>query len=158
MSHNQPFYNVKSARSYILGGLGLTVLLLAGSGCNSFGNSRLVKELQSENDRLLAEFRAQRTRSEELEKSNQLQAQRLAESEKLLARLSQGGGPGRVSSLPTNLPSSTSQFGFGSSPAGSSPTGSFPSGSSSAGESAGAYENSLADPSSLKWQPRVGKP
>ena len=70
------------------------------TGCNSFGNSRLVKELQSENDRLLSEFRGQRDRAAELEKANHLQAARLAESEKLLARLSQGGGAGRLSSLP----------------------------------------------------------
>ena len=81
----------------------LTILcasLIGIAGCNSFGNSRLVKELQSENDRLLSEFRAQRDRAAELEKTNQLQASRLAESEKLLARLSQGGGAGRLSSLP----------------------------------------------------------
>lgn len=80
--------------------LALLLLVICPAGCNSFGNSRLVKELQSENERLLAEFRAQRNRSEELEKTNRLQAERLAESEKLLARMTQGTNSGRLSSLP----------------------------------------------------------
>lgn len=106
------------------------------SGCNSFGNSRLVKELQSENDRLLSEFRAQRDRASELEKANQLQAARLAESEKLLARLSQGSGAGRLSSLPhSGLTSPGSYPAAGAGPAPASPP-------------------ALAQPGELRWQPR----
>lgn len=95
----RPLLPPRAARRYV-GWACLTALLLPAWGCNSFGNSRLVKELQSENERLLAEFRAQRDRASELEKANRLQAERLAESEKLLARLSQGGGSSRLSSLP----------------------------------------------------------
>lgn len=118
-------------------------LLLLGllSGCNSFGNARLVKELQAENERLLSEFRAQRDRASELEKANQLQAQRLAESEKLLARLSQTGGAGRISSLPP----------FGIPPT----TGSNPVGGNSA-ESNGTLGGAAsgAEGTELRWQPR----
>lgn len=123
--------------------------LVANCGCNSFGNSRLVKELQSENDRLLAEFRAQRDRSEELEKANRLQAERLAESEKLLARLSQSTGAGRLSSLQANFGQSTlndSQTGGGLK-ANATPSPS--SGLSGAGTNSSAA-------SELRWQPRIG--
>jgi hypothetical protein len=112
------------------------------TGCNSFGNSRLVKELQSENDRLLSEFRSQRDRAAELEKTNQVQAARLAESEKLLARLSQGSGAGRLSSLPhvglTTPATGMPALGV----AGSSLT-------------APAAHPSSAAPGELRWQPRA---
>lgn len=118
------------------------LLLLGGlGGCNSFGNARLVKELQAENERLLSEFRAQRDRASELEKANQLQAQRLAESEKLLARLSQSGGAGRISSLPPfGIPPTT-----GSSPVHSNPA-------ASGGPLGGAAVGT--EGTELRWQPR----
>ncbi len=133
-------------------------LLLTLSGCNSFGNSRLVKELQSENERLLSEFRGQRDRAAELEKANRQQAERLAESEKLLARLSQGTSAGRLSSLPqTSIPAIGS-----SGPIGPSGT----SGSLGANLSGNSLTsppmpsaNSLtapttSSPGELRWQPR----
>lgn len=134
-------------------------MILALSGCNSFGNSRLVKELQTENERLLGEFRGQRDRALELEKANRQQAERLAESEKLLARLSQGTSAGRLSSLPqTSLPAvgangSSTSLGANLSdntlkspplptaPGLSTPANSTPSTSSTS-------------PSELRWQPR----
>ncbi len=115
----------------------LTAVLAPATGCNSFGNSRLVKELQSENDRLLSEFRGQRDRASELEKANQLQAARLAESEKLLARLSQGSGAERLSSLPQSNyfgPSQPSVDAINTSQAVATPS----------------------SPGELRWQPRVG--
>ncbi|MCA9183613.1 MAG: hypothetical protein KDA51_19260 [Planctomycetales bacterium] len=112
------------------------------TGCNSFGNSRLVKELQSENDRLLSEFRSQRDRAAELEKTNQMQAARLAESEKLLARLSQGSGAGRLSSLP--------HVGL-TTPA----TGKPAIGTAGSNLTVPATLPSSAVPGELRWQPRA---
>lgn len=128
----------------LLGACGLALLSVIG-GCNSLGNSRLVKELQTENERLLSEFRGQRDRAAELEKANQLQAERLAESEKLLARLSQGIGSGRLSSLPPAA--------GGSSPA------SLPA-NTSAGSPNAALPPSTPGTSAdeLRWQPRYDSP
>ncbi|MEM8732793.1 MAG: hypothetical protein AAGG44_01130 [Planctomycetota bacterium] len=77
-------------------------LLPMAVGCNALGlgNGRLVKELQGENERLLSEFRAERNRRESTEKNLRLMEQRLAESEKLLARQF-GAGQGRLSQLST---------------------------------------------------------
>ncbi len=76
--------------------------LSASLGCNSFGNGKLVKQLQLENERLLGEFRAERQRREESERLNSTLEARLSESEKLLARQTQGTIPNRLSSLPSN--------------------------------------------------------
>jgi hypothetical protein len=70
------------------------------SGCNSLGNAKLVQELRNENERLLAEFRAERDKREKLERDKALVENRLAESEKLLARSYSGSLPSRLSSLP----------------------------------------------------------
>ncbi len=65
----------------------LCLVLLAGlTGCGTLGNSKLVKQLQIENERLLSEYRVQR---DELARTSQQLAstrQKLAESEKMLAR------------------------------------------------------------------------
>ncbi len=61
--------------------------LLALTGCGTFGSSKVVQQLQNENERLVAEFRAQRDQNVQLsQRLNDAQA-RLAESEKMLARL-----------------------------------------------------------------------
>ena len=75
--------------------------LVGSSGCSAFGlgNTKLVQELQSENDRLLAEFRAERNRREQTEKTLQIVENRLAESEKLLAR-QYSPSTNRLSQLP----------------------------------------------------------
>jgi hypothetical protein len=161
VSQRQPFHSSsqKWVITYqVLCGL---ALLVAFSGCNSFGNTRLVKELQSENERLLSEFRAQRDRASELEKANQLQAERLAESEKLLARLSQGGGAGRLSSLPFSDLSGTGVGGNSTNPSSQlpgagSPVGVF-SGSPGTAGSAGANPGSANPTPDLRWQPRYGR-
>ncbi len=69
------------------------------TGCNSFGNGKLVQQLQHENERLLTEFRAEKARREEFERQNKTLEARLSESEKLLAR--QSGASSRLSSLPS---------------------------------------------------------
>lgn len=78
------------------------LLLITLSGCNSFGSGKLVQQLQNENERLLTEFRAEKKRREEFEKQNRTLEARLSESEKLLARQSQGASS-RLSSLPSSV-------------------------------------------------------
>lgn len=56
------------------------------TGCQRFPGGQAMRQYQLESDRLLAEFRAQKKRAEELEVRNVQLEQRLAESEKLLAR------------------------------------------------------------------------
>ena len=55
-------------------------------GCQRFPGGQAMRQYQLESDRLLAEFRAQKKRAEELEVRNGQLEKRLAESEKLLAR------------------------------------------------------------------------
>lgn len=52
--------------------------------------SQAMRQYQLESDRLVSEFRAQKKRAEELEARNVQLEQRLAESEKLLARAQNG--------------------------------------------------------------------
>ncbi len=132
----------------------LTLLVASAGGCNSFGNSRLVKELQSENDRLLAEFRAQRNRSEELEKANRLQAERLAESEKLLARMTQGTNPGRLSSLPQSWQSPSPLSNTPGQPF-SATSDNIPSLGNNGAFSPNRGSSAQPDSSSLRWLPRA---
>lgn len=68
-------------------------------GCNVFNARNQLKELETENNRLLSEFRAERQRRETAEQTAQQLEARLAESEKLLARQSQEQVPGRLSSM-----------------------------------------------------------
>lgn len=78
---------------------GVCICTFAAPGCNSFGNAKLVQELRSENERLLTEFRSERDRREESEEALAQIENRLAESEKLLARQYQQPAS-RLSSLP----------------------------------------------------------
>ncbi len=75
------------------------------AGCNSFGNGQLVQELRHENERLLTEFRAERDRREQSEKTLRLVESRLEESEKLLAKHYQGTSASRLTRRPPKLPS-----------------------------------------------------
>ncbi len=68
-------------------------------GCNAFGLRKQLQQLETENGRLLSEFRAERQRRETAERTAQQLEIRLAESEKLLARQTQDSSPGRLSSL-----------------------------------------------------------
>ncbi|GAB5403459.1 MAG: hypothetical protein Aurels2KO_16900 [Aureliella sp.] len=84
--------------------LGPALLAALFSGCNSLGSGKLAEQLREENERLISEFRAQRDTNEKLRKQNQMLEDRVAESEKLLARtLSKTDS--RISSRP--LPSTT---------------------------------------------------
>ena len=56
------------------------------TGCQRLPGGQAMRQYQLESDRLLAEFRAQKKRAEELEARNGQLEQRLAESEKQLAR------------------------------------------------------------------------
>ncbi|QDV27880.1 hypothetical protein [Aureliella helgolandensis] len=119
----------------------LFVPLLGGaSGCSSLGKGALVKQLQSENDRLLSEFRSQRDRADQLAQSNRMLEERVAQTEKQLALQYQAGG-GRLSQLNSNyvpsLPGSLSSF----------PGNAY---GNSGADGAGATTGS----SGLQWQPR----
>ncbi len=78
----------------------LLCLLVSSLGCNTISSSKLAKQLQSENERLLTEYRAQKSINEQLQRKNQVLESRVAESEKLLAQ--QNGGS-RISSLSGRL-------------------------------------------------------
>lgn len=95
-------------------------------GCNAFGLRKQLQQLETENNRLLSEFRAERQRRETAERTAQQLELRLAESEKLLARQLQGGTQGRLSSLPGLTPRPGSLGGLNEGPAGDAgPTGDF---------------------------------
>jgi hypothetical protein len=64
----------------------LTGIMFGLPGCQRFPGSQAMRQYQLESDRLLAEYRAEKKRNEDLTARNGLLEQRLAESEKLLAR------------------------------------------------------------------------
>lgn len=70
-------------------------------GCQRFPGSQAMRQYQLESDRLLAEYRAEKKRNEELTARNGLLEQRLAESEKLLAR-NTGGSNSRSTATHSN--------------------------------------------------------
>jgi len=70
----------------------LIPLFLFTTGCQSWSPGAQIKQCQMESDRLLAEFRAQKKRADELEGKFQESQSRLAEAEKLLARVQNGNG------------------------------------------------------------------
>lgn len=88
---------------------------IAFTGCQRFPATQAMRQYQLESDRLLAEFRAQKKRAEELEVRNGQLEQRLAESEKLLAR-SLGGTTGRSTAGNSNRSRSGSELMIGDSP------------------------------------------
>lgn len=84
-------------RSSILILVGLFGCSFVLPGCQRFPGGQAMRQYQLESDRLLAEYRAEKKRNEDLVARNGLLEQRLAESEKLLARNS-GGSNGRNTS------------------------------------------------------------
>ncbi len=115
------------------------MLFSALAGCNSLGSGKLAEQLREENERLISEFRAQRDANEKLREHNELLEDRVAESEKLLARtLSQTDS--RISSRP--FPSTSSIRSTDKSAPAIPRTGNLPSTSPVAG--------------GLKWQPSTG--
>jgi hypothetical protein len=62
------------------------------TGCQSWSPGSQIKQCQMESDRLLAEFRSQKKRADDLEGKYQESQSRLAEAEKLIARIQNGNG------------------------------------------------------------------
>lgn len=84
-------------------------LLISTIGCQSWSPGSQIKQCQMESDRLLAEFRAQKKRADDLEGKFQESQSRLAEAEKLLARIQNGNGrSGGVLADRSGLPSRSS--------------------------------------------------
>lgn len=75
-------------------------LLPCVSGCGLFGSGQQVKQLQSENDRLLAEYRSQRDRVAKLQETNAALEARVGEAERLLAQSGSGLPSSRISRVP----------------------------------------------------------
>ncbi len=122
----------------------LAMVFLAGtSGCSS--NTQRIQQLQSENDRLLSEYRAQRDQVNQLNERLTTLQSRLAESEKLLARQSPlpSSRLSRLNSDPTSLPGFTSTK--DRAPISNTTAKSNPAGSSSASDKDSASE--------LYWRP-----
>ncbi|MCA9192877.1 MAG: hypothetical protein KDB03_13970 [Planctomycetales bacterium] len=115
--------------------LGLALL----SGCSSFGQGKMLKQLQTENERLLSEFRQQRDQLGVLKQQNQLLASRLEESEKLLARQATTESGDRLSRL-NNPP-------YYSSPGG------LPTGQGGLSKNYAPRSPSNSGNSDLRWQP-----
>ena len=67
------------------------------TGCGLFGGGQQLKQLQNENDRLLAEYRAQRERLTQLQETNAALEARVGEAERLLAQRGQGLPSSRIS-------------------------------------------------------------
>ncbi|MEC8557828.1 MAG: hypothetical protein VXZ82_22720 [Planctomycetota bacterium] len=117
--------------------------LLCGSvtGCSSLNiRGGQIKELQSENQRLMTEYRAEKTRREQAELALKQMENRLAQSEKLVARRYGPTAPRTPSNTPYN---------FGSSNSG---TGTL----NGLGESFGRGYGS-PDDAGMRWQSRVGR-
>lgn len=146
-------HNRWSARAICVGGM--LGLLAISSGCNTFGNGKLLQELRNENERLLAEFRAERERREQLGKALQVAESRLSESEKLLARQYQAAEPGRLSSL-QNQPAAQRLGGYSNLPSNASAfNGDLPGAGPYGGGSQDVGYQNTDDGSTLKWQRRV---
>ncbi len=82
------------------------------SGCQRFPGSQAMRQYQLESDRLLAEYRAEKKRNEDLTARNGLLEQRLAESEKLLAR-NTGGSNSRSTATNSNRKRGDSELTIG---------------------------------------------
>jgi hypothetical protein len=85
------------------------VLCVGAAGCQRWPGVQQARQFQIDSERLLGEFRAQKKRADELAAKNQLLEQRLAESEKSLAkqnlttnryRNSRGGSNLNIGELP----------------------------------------------------------
>ena len=72
----------------------LLAILTLTTGCQTWSPGSQIKQCQLESDRLLAEFRAQKKRADELEGKLTESHSRLAEAEKMIARIQNGKGSG----------------------------------------------------------------
>lgn len=87
----------KAAHRFVRGML-LLLVCVFGAGCQRWPGSQQARQFQIDSDRLLGEFRAQKKRADELASKNQLLEERLAESEKILARQNLVGNRSKSSS------------------------------------------------------------
>ncbi len=72
--------------------------VLASTGCQRWPGGLQAQKFQSDSERLLNEFRAEKKRADDLAAKNQLLEQRLAETEKDIARRNLAGNRGRTKS------------------------------------------------------------
>jgi hypothetical protein len=107
--------NVRSRWSRYSFVLGIVLCAVSLAGCQQLPGGQAMRQYQVESDRLLAEFRAQKKRAEDLEARNNQLEQRLAESEKQLAR-NLGGYAGRTNATNSNRGRSDSGLMIGDAP------------------------------------------
>ena len=133
---------------------GFSTLLAITLGCGS-GSQRLT-QLQNENDRLMSEYRAQRDQVSQLNEKLAVAQNRLAESEKLLARQSPMPSS-RLSRLNDSgsLPASVSSFGAQSrgTPSGLAAGGSAGAAANDKPNSGGTPSVNSNSASELYWRP-----
>lgn len=122
--------------------LNLAVLLcVSATGCSALNfRGGQIKELQSDNQRLITEYHAEKKRREQAELALKEMENRLAQSEKLVARRYGPTAPRTPSSTPYNFGSSNSGAGT----------------LNGLGESFGRGYGS-PDNSGMRWQSRVGR-
>jgi hypothetical protein len=125
-----------------------------GVGCGLLGGGQQLKQLQLENDRLLAEYRAQRDRLTKLQETNADLEARVGEAEKLLAQSGIGLPSSRISQAPPRAasPSTSSRSAASASTSGAAAPPYVPPSVPSLpgdGQSAGAGSGEAA----VKWRP-----
>ncbi len=76
----------------------MLLAIVVTTGCQKFPSQVQLQQYQMENEKLLGELRAQKRRAEELEQKNSQLAQRLDETERLIAQGSSGSPASRLSS------------------------------------------------------------
>lgn len=127
---------------------GLAFLSLA-TGCQAWSPGAQIKQCQLESDRLLAEFRAQKKRADELEGRYQESQTRLAEAEKLLARLQNGNGrSGGVLADRSAIPSRNSNSAAGNAAGTGAQDNRFNSAGADLGRSTGNSDRNI------QWRPQ----
>lgn len=91
----------------------VSAICLLCTGCYSWSPASQIRQCQMESDRLLAEFRAQKKRADEMEAKYQQSQKQLAQTEKLLARQQNGlgGSSGMLADRSGNSGSSSSLAG-----------------------------------------------
>ncbi|MCC6510230.1 MAG: TMF family protein [Pirellulaceae bacterium] len=83
------------------------VMAIVFSGCGLLGSGTQLKQLQAENDKLVAEYRAGRERLAKLQAANADLEARVNEAEKLLARSGHSLPSSRLSQAPARGPAFT---------------------------------------------------
>jgi len=91
----------------------VSAICLLSTGCYSWSPASQIRQCQMESDRLLAEFRAQKKRADEMESKYQQSQKQLAQTEKMLARQQNGysGSSGMLADRSSNSSSNSSLAG-----------------------------------------------